>query len=825
MSFYTSVSRFGNQILYRGFNDNAVRIEKKIKFEPTVFIGTDKPTKWNSLDGTPVAPYKPGTMRDTKEFFERYDGVGNATVYGNQNYIHQYITERFPNQIKFERNWIDVCNIDIAVASDDGFPEPDAAAHPIISIALKSNKNPNYFVWGLDDYTPADNVRYKKCKDEAHLLRSFLNHWIEHTPDVITGWNIRFFDIPYIVNRMNKILDVDDVRQLSPWKTINSHEPTIRGRKQTAYDLVGIQQLDYMELFIKFGYSYGNQESYALNHIAMVVLGEKKLSYEEYGNLFTLYKENHQLFIEYNIRDVELIERLEEKMGLITLALTVAYKGGVNYQDTFGTTSIWDSIIYRELNSKNIAIPVNKAKTKSDYPGGYVKEPQVGLHDWVVSFDLNSLYPNLIVQYNMSPETIIGTEQLGGVEHYLNGAKVDSPNSIAANGVAFSKEKQGVLPKIIIEYYNERSGIKWRMLKAQQDYQNNPSFELEKEINQLENRQMAIKILLNSLYGALGNRYFRYFDMRIAEGITLSGQLAIRWAEKAMNVEMNKYVGTKDKDYVIAIDTDSLYVNFSKLVEKYEPKNIVKFLDKICADHFEGAMMKSYKILSDNLNAYDNRMVMAREAIADRGIWTAKKRYILNVHNNEGVQYAEPKLKIMGIEAIKSSTPMIVRARFKEAFKTIISGDEQLTQNFIKDFKTEFFKLDPDQVSFPRSANNIHEFVDNSPNAKNVYRKSTPIHVRGSIMYNNALKSKNLLKKYHKINNGEKIKFCYLRLPNPIKENVIAFPDYLPTELNLHSYIDYEKQFLKCFLDPITPILEAVGWSTEERVSLEDFFG
>ncbi len=834
MSFYTSVFKYGNQLLYRGYNHDAHRIEKRIKFEPTVYVQTDKPTDWTSLDGLPVAPVKPGSISDTKEFFQMYDGISNTEIYGNTNYVHQYITERFPNQIKFERSWINVCNIDIEVASDDGFPEPGEAAHPIISIALKSSKNPNYFVWGLDDYTPAENVRYKQFKNEADLLQSFLLYWAENCPDVITGWNVRFFDIPYIVNRMNKILDDGAVKLLSPWKILLPEERTIRGRKQQAYRLCGVEQLDYMELFIKFGYSYGNQESYALNHIANVVLGEKKLSYEEYGNLFTLYKENHQKFIEYNIRDVELVDRLEEKMGLITLALTMAYKGGVNYGDTFGTTAIWDSIIYRELNSNKIAIPQNKDKFKSEYPGGYVKDPQVGLHEWVVSFDLNSLYPNLIVQYNMSPETIVGKgTDLAGVKNYLdmfeesdtdkpllagpNGSNV----AVAANGVGFSKEKQGVLPKIIIEYYDERASIKKIMIAAQKQYQLTPTFELEKEINQLENRQMAIKILLNSLYGALGNKYFRYFDMRIAEGITLSGQLAIQWAEKAMNKQMNSILGTKDKDYVIAIDTDSLYVNFSKMVEKFNPKDPTKFLDKICSEHFEGAMGKAYQNLSQIMNAYSNRMVMAREAIADRGIWTAKKRYILNVHNNEGVQYAEPKLKIMGIEAIKSSTPMIVRERFKQAFKTIISGDEKLTQDFIFNFRNEFYKLSPDQVSFPRSANNIHEFVDR----KTVYKKSTPIHVRGSIMYNNEIKRLTLSKKYQKINNGEKIKFCYLRLPNPIRENVISFPDYLPTELNLHSYIDYEKQFNKCFLDPLTPILDAVGWSSEDQMTLEDFFG
>ena len=821
MSFYTSVARYGNSLLYRGYNHNGVPVKKKVKYEPTLFVPTQKQTTWKSLDGVPVAPVKQASMKDGKEFLERYSDVANAKVYGNQNFVHQYITERFPHDIQFNRAYIQVCNIDIEVASDDGFPEPSDALHPVISIALKMSRGNVYYVWGLDDYhAKTDNIRYVKCANEHELLNKFISYWEDNCPDVITGWNTRFFDIPYLVNRINRIVSPESIRRLSPWGLVHFQEKTIKGRKQQAYDIVGISQLDYMELFIKFGYSYGAQESYALNHIAYVVLGETKLSYEEYGNLYNLYKQNHQLFIDYNIKDVELIERLEDKMGLITLAVTIAYKGGVNFQDTFGTTAIWDSIIYRELHKNKIAIPPAIEKNKMEYPGGFVKEPQVGMHEWVCSFDLNSLYPNLIVQYNMSPETIIGVTEKGGVDYYLNDQTTCSTYATAANGCTFNCEKQGIIPQIIVQYYDERKSVKNMMIAAMKKYEVEKTFELEKEINQLENRQMAIKILLNSLYGALGNKYFRYFDMRIAEAITLSGQLAILWAERTMNKEMNNILKTNDKDYVIAIDTDSLYVNMGNIVKHFEPKNPTAFLDKICQDHFEPALEKSYAKMASNMNAYDNRMVMAREAIADRGIWTAKKRYILNVHNNEGVQYAVPKLKIMGIEAIKSSTPEVVRDKFKKIFQVIISGDEQATQKFISDFRDEFKSLPPEKVSFPRGTSDLSKWSDK----KLVYGKGTPIHVRGALLYNHHIKDKALLKKYVTIKNGEKVKFCYLRMPNPIRENVVSFPDYLPNELQLHNYIDYEMQFNKTFLDPLEPILNAVGWSSSEQMTLEDFF-
>ena len=838
--FYTSVNRYGNSILYRGFNEDGVRIEKKYKFKPTLFLESKDPhAEYKSLYGKALAPVPFDSMSDARNFVNQYEDMDNFNVYGNTNYIQQFITEKFPDQIQFNRSLVNVVNFDIEVASDDGFPNPDEANHPVISIALKSSQDSTYHVWGLDDYDveKTENkhlrIQYRKCESEVELLAKFMTYWTNNYPDVITGWYIRMFDVPYLYNRITKLASEQVAKKLSPWNLVGQRNINVRGKIMQTYDIVGVSQLDYIDLFQKFGYSYGAQESYKLDHIAHVVLGERKLSYEEYGNLHTLYKENHQKFIDYNIKDVELVDRIDEKMDLITLAMTMAYKGGVNYGDTFGTTAIWDSIIFRELIKDNIVVPPNDVKTKMSYPGGYVKEPKPGLYDWVVSFDLNSLYPNLIVQYNMSPETLVRNPELkgaSGVDHYLAGGKrdqkhIDADVALAANGACFRRDRQGVLPKIIVDYYNERSQVKKEMLATQQEYEKSKSVELERKINQLENRQMAIKILLNSLYGALGNQYFRYFDMNVAEGITLSGQLAIRWAEKAINKAMNKILKTEDRDYVIAIDTDSLYIHFGPLVNKLKTKldteQTVQVIDQMCQAQFEKILATAYDELYKNMNAYDNRMVMGREAIADRGIWTAKKRYILNVHNNEGVQYAQPKLKIMGIEAIKSSTPEVCRDRFKDIFGIIMNGVEKDTQDFIAIFRKEFKSLPPEKVAFPRSVSDISKWRDR----KTLYTKGTPIHVRGSILYNDMIKRLKLEKNFEEIKNGEKIKFTYLTLPNPIKENVISFPEFLPEQFQLNKYVDYDKQFEKTFIEPLIPILDAIGWEVEDRVSLEDFFG
>ena len=839
MDFYTSVQRAGKNILYRGYKDGQ-RVETRYPFKPTLYIPHNKRNElsgWTNLRGEDVDPITFDNMNECTTFIKQYEDVENFNIYGSTNFVDQFISQRFPNEIKFERDLINVATIDIEVMSDEGFPHAHEAAHSVISITLYSSIEKIYHVWGLYDYdVRRDDVVYHKCGAELDLLLEFLAYWQKNSPDVITGWNIRQFDIPYLINRVNNLIGGDTYRRFSPWGSIFERHIDIMGRSTQVYDIAGVEQLDYYDLFRKFGLSYGELESYKLDHVAYVVLGERKLSYEEYGSLHSLYKSDFNKFIDYNIRDVEIVSMFEEKMGLITLAMTMAYRGGVNFASTFGTTAIWDSIIHRSLQLQKIAIPPKNTQVKVKYPGAYVKDPQIGLHEWVASFDLASLYPNIIIQYNMSPETLVERTPNVNVETILN----DYPNlpavwnnqdlTLAANGLRFRKDKQGCIPAIVENYFNERKEIKRRMIEAKKEYEKTPTKSLENEINTLENQQLSLKILMNSLYGALANAYFRYFDSRVAEAITTSGQLAIRWAESAMNQDINNTLQQhakfefrnvpEDKDYVIAIDTDSLYINFNDLIQRFSPADPVKFLDSICHDHFEKLLEKSYSELARITNARTNRMDMEREVIADKGIWVAKKRYILNVHNNEGVQYDEPKLKIMGIEAIKSSTPQVVREKFREVFKVIIRGNEAETQQFISDFRKFHKSLDPEQVSFPRGVSEINKWSDRH----DLFKKGTPIHVRGSLVYNDAIKKAGLQDKYETIMAGQKIKFVYLKQPNPIRSNVISFPDNLPPQLQLHSHIDYSIMFDKTFVNPLVPILDAVGWDVEPKATLDDFF-
>jgi len=837
--FYTSVDRFGNSLLYRGYDDEGKKILKRVKYQPRLFLPSKKPkTEWTALDGTPVESISFDSMSEVREFERTYNSVDDFQLYGNTRHVPAFIQSVFPNEIRYNRKMVDTASIDIETSYGDGFPDVHNPTNQILTIAFKSSKDKTYRVWGLNSYDTDKSqldldIEYRQFINESSMLEAFIQFWAnpENTPDIITGWNTRLFDIPYMVARMRYLLGETKTNLLSPWKKIDQREIVIQGRDHTIFEIKGIQHLDYMDLFKKFTLNtYGNQESYSLNHIANLVLGEKKLDYSEVGSLRDLYDANYQLFVDYNIKDVELIERMEDKLGLITLVLTMAYLGGVNYQDTLGTTAIWDSIIFRRLARNKVAImPSNNSKS-TKFPGGYVKDPQVGMHDWVMSFDLNSLYPNLIIQYNMSPETLVRQSCISNLtpDKILSEEKIDVPNdnlAVACNGATFRRDKKGIIPEIVEELYSRRVTIKKEMLdeksKLETLSRSNSAeyFRTQSNVARLETLQVAIKILLNSLYGALGNQYFRYFDLQVASAVTLSGQTVIRWGEKTVNDYLSKVLGD-DKDRVVAIDTDSLYINVNDLIEKVKPENPVEFLDKFGSEVIEPLLEKSFGRFAEMTNAYSNRMVMKREAIADRGIWTAKKRYILNVHNNEGVQYAKPKIKMMGIEAVKSSTPQVCRDAMNEMFKIIVTGDEKKTQNAIEMFRKHFSTLPAEAVSFPRGVSNVTSFRD----SEKIYRKGTPIHVRGSLLYNHYLKRHGLEKKYEPIRNGDKIKFLYLLIPNSIQENVISFPETLPEDFGLNKYIDYNTQFQKTFLDPLEMILDAIGWKSEPVVSLEDFF-
>ena len=830
-SFYTNIQLAGNTILYRGY-ENGRQIQSRTHFSPTLFVTSNKEEKYKTLDGEDVKPVKFESPREAREFIGKYENVENFSVYGYERYVYQFIAEEFPGEVDYDMKQMKIFSMDIEVACENGFPNVEEAAEEMLCITVKDMNTKEVFVWGTREFTPPEGIKFFVFWTEQEMLNHFIKWWTDNTPDVLTGWNVNLYDVPYICRRVNRVLGEKWMKSLSPWNRANEREINIMGRTHIAYDLSGINILDYLDLYKKF--TYTNQESYRLDHIAFVELGQRKLDHSEYENFKDFYTSDWQKFVEYNIQDVELIDRLEDKMKLIELAVTMAYDAKVNLEDVYSQVRMWDTMIYNYLKDRNLVVPPRKgAKKDEKYAGAYVKEPIPGLYDWVVSFDLNSLYPHLIMQYNISPETLVDARHPTATVDKILTKSLDIKGDycVCANGAQYRKDIHGFLPEMMQKIYDERTIYKKRMLAAKQDLEHSKTsaetLALQKDVSKFNNIQMARKIQLNSAYGAIGNQYFRYYNLANAEAITLSGQVSIRWIENEINGYLNKLLSTDEVDYVVASDTDSIYLNLGPLVSKFfanksgDKAAIVSILDKICQDKLEPFIESSYQELATYVAAYDQKMKMKRENIADKGIWTAKKRYILNVWDSEGVRYEKPKLKMMGIEAVKSSTPAPCRQKIKDALNVIMNEDEEAAQKFIADFREEFSSLPIEDISFPRGCNNLNKWS----NPATVYTKGTPIHVRGALLYNFYIKKNKLSHKYPLIQDGEKIKFVYLKTPNKINENVISFFQTFPKELGIDKQVDYDLQFGKSFLDPLKVIMDTIGWKPEKVASLEFLFG
>jgi DNA polymerase elongation subunit (family B) len=840
-NFYTNVQVTSGKILYRGV-ENGRRVKRRVDYHPTLYVPSKDKTDYTTVKGEYVAPIKPGTIRDCRDFVKRYEGVENFKVYGNQRYEYAFLSEQFRNEITWDRNLINVCNIDIEVASENGFPEPASASEEIVSITMKSAKG--FVVFGCGDYVPqAANVRYYKCQDEIDLIKQFVSVWESWDIDIVTGWNIKFFDIPYLVNRITKVLGEAWAKRLSPWGILNERTVNIMGKEQVCYLPLGVALLDYIELYKKYDPKGQQQESYKLDNIAHVVLKKRKIAFS--GTLHTLYKTDFKTFIDYNIRDVELVDELDEKLKLIDLALTLAYDSRTNYEDVFAQTRMWDQLISNELQKTNVVVPPSERRSKSNaFVGAYVKDPIIGRHRWIASFDLDSLYPHLIMQFNISPEALVEPEDYTpemrkilasnpSIDALLTkqidtSGLVNDAVTLTPNGQFFRIHKQSFLAKMMEEMYNDRKVYKKKSLDAKKLLETIPEnetekrYEVEKDIAKFHNLQLAKKVCLNSAYGALGNEFFRFFDVRQAAAITTSGQLAIRWIERKLNEYLNKVLKTQDKDYVIASDTDSIYLSLDELVRQTigetsgDTKSTIDFLDRVCEAKIQPFINKSYTELAGYLNAFRQKMSMKRESLADTGIWTAKKRYILNVHNSEGVQYAKPEIKVMGLEMVKSSTPSACREKLKEVIEVIINQDERAVQDFVEKFREEFKTLPVEDIAFPRGMHSLNNYIGQTDRL--------PIHVRGAMIYNALVKQKGLEKDVPLITQGEKVKFIMLKEPNILQSNVIAFPQTLDERLGVHCLIDHNTQFEKSFLDPLRIILDCIDWKAEPVATLASFF-
>lgn len=831
---YTNVHQKGNYMYVRAIEDGQ-RVSYKVDFQPTIWMQgklKDSSTeKWHTVSGRPVYAIQPGTMWETKQFIDRYKGAHGIAIYEATGHTYQYIAETYPDDSTFaDPKGVVVYVLDIETETENGFPNPVEAAERILLLTIEDTSKNKIITWGLYPFNDDPNhpehrpgVEYRQFDTEQAMLKDFTVWWSMHCPDIVTGWFTSQFDITYMYNRMVKIVGEKYAKLLSPWKQVRQREIEFKGRTFVKTYIAGVAHLDYVELYQKF--TYKNRESYSLDHICEIELGEKKLENPgvNFKDFYTNYWDD---FVRYNIRDVNLVIKLDLKMKLMAIAIVIAYLARVNFEDVFGPVKLWDNIIYNYLNRQKIVIPRRKSNTKEEsFAGAYVKDPLIGKHNMCASLDLDSLYPMLVVQYNMSPETITDLKLDVSLAKLLDKSAdlqlaYDNNYAVAANGWCFSKEKQGLLPTQMQRYFDQRAKYKKQMIKAKKEVEAGDTSK-SKEVARLNNLQMAIKILLNSAYGSCGNPHFRYYDIRIAEGITYSGRFAIQWIANHLNGYLNNKLKTTDKDRVVLIDTDSVVLSLEELINTNQSVNAqIDQLDKLVDKTIQPLLDKWYGEMAEYTNAYQQKMHMKRENLVDTMISIGKKNYVMSVYDSEGVRFKTPELKVMGLQMVKTSTPAVIRKVLRDTLPILLYGEEGSIQDYVKNYRAEFNKLTVEQIAFPRSMSDLGKY----DNKNTIYSKGTPIHVRGSLLYNYYLRQKKLTKDYHLIHDGDKIKFLYLKLPNPIHEDCIAFLDKLPVEFGLHSYVDYDTMFEKAFQKAVQNSITPLGWSAERISTLDDWF-
>lgn len=832
MKYYTACTLKGNKVLVRGYR-NGERFTESISFKPSLFIRTEKDSKYKTLKNVKVKKMIFDTLYDCREFLDQYRELEDCPIYGNTDFITQYLMESYPNEIEYDLKQIKIAYLDLECESENGFPNLD---NPNEKVNLMSIR-----ISGVTHVISFIPITLPDCKvhmvsNEKELLKKTFEILSREDVDIITGWNIKLFDMPYIIGRALLYFEQKEIESWMPFNLMKFRETDIGGKKYKVYEFPGYTILDYMDLYKKF--SGTNQESYALQNIAKVELDAQKLDYSEYGSLREFYKKNFQKFAEYNVQDAILVERLDNKLKLIDLAVSIAYEAKITYDTVFFATRIWETICCDYLMQRNIVPPLKRSYNKDEqFVGAYVKDVTPGLYKNVVSFDATSLYPSIIIQWNISPETCTKADSSMNADYFMRDNKKDLPDlleeaesinsCLACNGSTFTRDIQGFIPILIERTFNQRKEAKSRMIELEKEYEQTKNKDLLPRIAAFKIRQSVKKILANSLYGCLGNPAFVYSSPELATAVTVTGQVIIRKAEMAMN---NYIQGlTKDKkDYVLAVDTDSVYLNLDSIVQKISEKtkipNITDFINQICEQKIQPELNKEMTSLAHCLGCTENKIVFKREAIASAGMFIAKKRYALLVQDLEGVRFSEPKLKIMGLETARSSTPLVVRNKLKDCIKIILTTTPEELRKYVDEFYDEFMKLPIEDVAAPRGVKGISKYTD----GKNIYKTGTPIATKAALLHNAYVDELNLTKDVPHIKENDKMKFVFVKIPNPYgmggRDAVIGFIGKPPVQFNLEKYVDRKKQFDKTFNEPLENILNAIGWSISNQITLESFF-
>lgn len=890
--YYTNITEFRDKLGVR-VRDPETRqaLFYNVAYQPRTFSrGNPKHAEWYTLDGYPLIEKRHSTCGDYRDYVREREKQ-NITLFGTIDPTVQFMAEYVPRDCGVPFHLLRVCYMDIEVESEQGFAPPEDPYQPITAITCEVDGH--YYVWGLGDYTVAEGapITYVKCDSEEALIKSWVQWWVSDYPDVITGWNIGGYDVPYMYYRIERLREEGrlkfSARILSPWRKIGKRNFQAKGQDLEFLDLQGVAILDYMELYKK--HSMTMKESYRLDSVAKAELGIQKVAYDEYGSLARLARENYQKFIDYNIQDVSIVRQLNDKLHYLDLVVTLAYGGRINYSDTFKQVRMWDATMYYSLYDRNIVVPSKVRREKGEkFPGAYVKDPKAGLYGWVASFDVNSLYPSIMREWNISPDRHLPIEwikqRLADIElehgDYEEAPADQTPREWRANvakadakavvwalrrlieqletfdvdtslrelasdktglypwlrvlGVCitpwkqvFRSDSEGFLPGILSTLYVERSKFKklavQRAKEAEQTDDPAEAKRLKAESAQYDVQQNIRKINLNSCYGAVGNEHFRFFDVRHAASVTISGQMIIRHVANEINKFMNQ---GGNKDYVAYADTDSVYVQLTDVLNAAPTpltttKEKVDYLDQWCEKVAQPIIDKAFARIHEELNTLSPVLAMKREVIAESALWAAKKRYMLWMHDKEGARYEKPKLKITGLEVVRSSTPTVAQKMIRTALELFIQNKKDEFYKHINESEERFYSLPFNDVASPRSCNGLDKYI---PDADGNFASKTPIHVKGAIVYNRHLEATGLSHKYERIKKGEKVKFIDLKPGNPMRALVVAAPHVLPPEWKMEEWIDKKTQFEKVVLNPVEKIISFAKWPIKPTFTFDSFF-
>jgi len=742
---------------------------------------------------------------------------------------------------------------DIEVEVTDGFPEPSKANNKVTSIAMYTKYDEKYrvYVLGEGQDNIKDEVDIRFYSTESQLLQEFLKYWIDVKPTVVTGWNTNGFDIPYLYNRLSKVLGEEFANALSPIQIVK-YNPN-----KKMYRIAGVSSLDYLDLYRKF--TYTQQSSYRLDHIGTIEVGLGKVEYE--GTLDDLYKNDIDKFIEYNLNDVEIVKALDQKFKLLDLARAVSHLGRIPYEEVYFSSRYIEGAMLVYLRSLSLVAPSKGADVTYDgsegrFAGAYVKAPIPGRYDWVFDLDLTSMYPSIIMSLNMSPETKIGKingwdaeEFIKGIDkHYTvnKGKKVirtftsgelkDFFNknnvSISSNGVLYDLSKKGVIPAILEKWFNER--VEYRKLAKKYGQEGNDELH-----GYFDRRQLVQKILLNSLYGVLGLTVFRFYDIDNAEGTTTTGQKLIQFTEKIANSYYNKIL-KDDKDYCIYTDTDSVFYSALPLVKNRIPNADVtddKFMTEQILDiasEVQDYINKSYDYFSNNfLNIRSNhRFEIKQELIAKSAFWVTKKRYGQWIINDAGLEVE--KLDVKGLDIVRSSFPPAFRDFMTKVLKAILAKvPKEKIDEFILNFKKNLENEELDKIALPTGVKGMTKYVDKSKggfDSKTMFtsmKKGSPVHTKASVIYNDLLKHFKTTN-HEPISNGNKVRWVYLKT-NPYNIDGIAYKGYDdPQQIIdfINKYVDRDKLFDKALSKKIKMFYDAMSWDmpVDKKNTIEKFF-